>query len=493
MALSGPQAIKSLDEAVRDIRREEEDVGKKLARISDRTAKLSERQAALYRELAMFRLTDERRDDTNARLSAAEIEANALIERHRTGLVEVEKTVTKLDRDVAALARKRRLLLDEIDKHQQGLKSLSKQIAAEMSKDPAYEQQRSETERLQKIAVEAMTKTEQAEADQETKGKPYRDDPLFMYLWETGYGTRNYKANNLVRWLDGIVARMVRYQDARPNFAMLNEIPMRLRDHAEHQAEIAAGAERKLDELEQAAIDSAGGKPMRLALEKARTQIDELDAKMVALEDTRDEAAVRLREFTEGRDDAFERAATLLADGFEATGMKQLLALAEATPSPRDDDIVLKLGDIFAGLAELDAEARDHKDRLKALTARRREIEDIEFEFKKARFDDPRSVFREDNLAGDVLNQFLRGAITAAVYWNAWQKSQSWRPGTTDWGGGIGLPHSGRTFRFPNRKGSSTPGSFPTAPRGGPSGFSRPRTGVRGTRRSGGFKTGGGF
>ena len=36
-----------------------------------------------------------------------------------------------------------------------------------------------------------MRKTEQAEADREQKGRPYRDDPLFMYLWERGYGTRN--------------------------------------------------------------------------------------------------------------------------------------------------------------------------------------------------------------------------------------------------------------------------------------------------------------
>ena len=42
----------------------------------------------------------------------------------------------------------------------------------------------------------------QAETDKEEKGKPYRDDPLFMYLWERGYGTTNYRAPPMLRTLD---------------------------------------------------------------------------------------------------------------------------------------------------------------------------------------------------------------------------------------------------------------------------------------------------
>ena len=57
---------------------------------------------------------------------------------------------------------------------------------------------------------------------------------------------------------------------------------------------------------------------------------------------------------------------------------------------------------------------REQKARLKTLAARRRELEDIQYEFKKQGFDNPRSTFREDKLVGDLLNDFLRGGITAA-------------------------------------------------------------------------------
>ena len=55
---------------------------------------------------------------------------------------------------------------------------------------------------------------------------------------------------------------MVGYHKARPNFAMLNEIPLRLREHAERQEANAEAARRELAALENAAIDAAGGKPI---------------------------------------------------------------------------------------------------------------------------------------------------------------------------------------------------------------------------------------
>ena len=152
---------------------------------------------------------------------------------------------------------------------------------------------------------------------------------------------------------------------------------------------------------------------------------------------------------------------------------------------------------------------REQKGRLKILAARRRELEDIQWEFKKQRFDDPRSSFGEERLVGDLLNDFLRGGISAASYWEHWRRSQNWSTGTSDWGGGFGLPNNGRSgdpdaggggFQWPEgsfggggggrSKGSFGGGSGRSSSGGG---FSRPRTGSSGTRKHSGFKTGGGF
>ncbi len=493
MALTGPQALNSLDDAVRDIRREEDDIAKRLARGAERMAKLKETEAELYRDLAVLRLKDP--DALTGQLSSAENEARAILDQRSSDMATAEAELKTLDKTIADKAGKRQDLLAEIDRAQAALKALSAKIAQTVAADPAYAKKRSEVENLHRVAEESLRKTEVAETDREQKGRPYREDPLFMYLWEAGYGTKTYKANNLFRYLDSLVARLVRYDRTRPNFAMLNEIPLRLKEHADRQAEAAEAAEAELDAIEAKAIDAAGGKSEREALATAQQKIAALDADTVSLEDERDEKAVAFRHMAEGRDPKFEKALNLLAAGLEQQDVKSLIAEARRTPSPADDAIVKRIDDTRSQITEEESESADHKARLKLLAARRRELEDIAFEFKKARYDDPRSTFHEDRLAGDMLNDFLRGAITAGSYWNAWRNSQRWRPGTTDWGGGVGLPRSGRASRLPSRQsGFSWPAPGGSSPWGGGSGgFSRPRTGSRGTRTGGGFKTGGGF
>ncbi|HEX2137928.1 MAG TPA: hypothetical protein VHG30_18895 [Microvirga sp.] len=93
------------------------------------------------------------------------------------------------------------------------------------------------------VVRRAEEKAAQAAADRDEKRRPYEADPLFMYLWRRGFGTRDYRASNLVRYLDRKVAHLIGYEAARVNYAMLLELPERLREHVERlKQERAAGA-----------------------------------------------------------------------------------------------------------------------------------------------------------------------------------------------------------------------------------------------------------
>ncbi|HHG89727.1 MAG TPA: hypothetical protein ENJ90_04505 [Devosia sp.] len=513
MALSGPQALRSLDDAIRDIRREESDIGKRLSRSTERLAKIQETEAEMYRKLARVRLDPEVQSQIEGRLSRAENRARQVIKEHASQLGKAEKQIKQLDEAIAVLARKRSAALESVDDAQAKLFALSSKIASTVTKDPDYANLRARADELQAVANESLKKTRQAEADQETKGKPYREDPLFMYLWEAGYGTRNYKANNLVRWLDSKVARLVDYRNARANFSMLNEIPLRLREHADRQIALAEEAEEQLDALEDRAVEKAGGGPIKRALQKAQEELERIDLEMLEAEDKRDNLSEEFSALAEGGNPTFSKAVGELASALAGQDIKNLVAMARKSATRQDDAIVAKIDDARTRQKDEEDETRELNARLKVLAQRRRELEDIQWEFKKSRFDDPRSTFRKDELVGDLLSEFLKGAITASNYWGQWQRSQNWKAGTSDWGGGIGLPRSGRRSpwsgatktqwprasapRNPVSRGR-LPGlraprpSTPRAPTPRP-GFTRPRSGSRGSRRSGGFKTGGGF
>lgn len=519
MTLTGPEALRSLDEALRDIRREEDDIAKRLARSAELVTKIRETENELFRQLAKVRLDSSTQAELGSRLTDAETRARDMLKKHAAELAATEKALQAEDQKIAALTAERAQAVAEAGTLQGELKGIADRIEGEATQNPEYQKQRTLAEQLTQVAEEALRKTEQAEADREQKGKPYRDDPLFMYLWERSFGTRNYRANNLVAWLDGMVARLVGYPEARPNFAMLNEIPMRLREHAERQQQTAIAARQALTALADAAIDAAGGKPIREKLARATARIQEIDAEMVAVEDRRDDLARQQRDLAQGSDPAFAAAIAALAETLQRNDMQTLLAEARLTQTGQDDTIVKQIDDARSRAIEEESETKDYKARLKTLAARRRELEDIQFEFKKANYDNPRSTFREDKLVGDLLNDFLRGGITAAGYWDQWRRSQNWSGGGYeheyraprrddddddrrrrdreraeestgfDWpdisfGGGSSRRSSGGSWgRLP---GGSSGGGF-----GG--GFSRPRSGSSGSRTHGGFKTGGGF
>ncbi|WP_417310565.1 hypothetical protein [Devosia sp.] len=504
MSLSGPEALRSLDDALRDIRREEDQIAKRLARSAELVGKLRETESELFRQLAGIRLEAGTQDELAGRLTQAEVKARDLLRQHAQELAQAEKDLKAVDKQIAALAKERVQRVAEAEEIEGRLKTLADAAAVEAAKDPAYVEKRAAAEELVQVAAESLSKTEQAEKDREEKGKPYRDDPLFMYLWDRGYGTKTYRHNNLIAYLDSLVAGLVNYPEARVNFAMLNEIPLRLREHAERQQALAEAALAELDELERSAVDAAGGRPVRDALEDVEARMAAIDQEMVTLEDTRDALTNQQRDLAEGSDPAFGSAVSGLAEALGREDIRSLLDDARRTQTGQDDTIVKQIDEVRQRQHEEEEDSREHRSRLKTLAARRRELEDIQYEFKKQGYDTPQSSFGEDNLVGDMLNEFLRGGISAADYWGRWRQSQHWngRRGGGSPGGGFQWPDSsfggGSSRRGGGFSGSwgrlPTGGGFRGGSRGGSGGgFSRPRSGSSGSRRSGGFKTGGGF
>src|SRR5262249_34551438 len=147
---------------------------------------------------------------------------------------------------------------EAVEKAGAPITALTAQVQKQLADNEAWKAQHAKFESAANIAQAAEDKAKQAEADRDNKRKPYEADPLFMYLWKRGFGTASYAAGNFVRFVDRWVARLVGYDTARPNYAMLNEIPLRLRDNAALREKQLEGEHGALDKLERAALESAG-------------------------------------------------------------------------------------------------------------------------------------------------------------------------------------------------------------------------------------------
>ncbi|AEQ50063.1 hypothetical protein KKY_15 [Pelagibacterium halotolerans B2] len=479
--------MRALDDALRDIRREEDEITKRIARANERVGKLRETELGQLRALAAVRLSPEVQSELAGTLGRAETSAREMLKGHAAAMADMEKALDDKEADLAKLTAERQELLENIQTWQAEIDALGEPVRAALENDAAYGALIAERAETEKVATEADRKADMAETDREEKGKPYRDDPLFSYLWERGYGTGAYKAGNITRMLDDWVARLVGFANARPNYAMLIAIPDRLREHAERLASDVDALDDKVAARQSAALDAAGGGKARSNLENAQTRVAAIDTELLAIEDAREDLTKKQKQIADGGDPAFAKAVDMLAEAISGTGIEKLLAEAQATRTQEDDAIVVRLEETRRRIVEEQLELDDERARLKVLEARRRELEDIEFEFKKSRYDDPRSRFGNEKLVGDLLTEFLKGGMTAAAYWGQWRDSQDWT-GTSGPIVPTSRPRSSRSkggFSLP-------PGGFsPRPPSGGNwGGFSRPRGGGFG---GGGFKTGGGF
>ena len=487
--ISGPEALRSLDRALDEIRRDEKQMTRLQADAGARIARLREIEAEQFIALAELRLDPARKTEISGELSRAEKQARSILEQHEGQLSKVGGRLDEIDDELRAVGEKRAEAQSVYEQAEAELDALSDEVFKGLKTDEKYQAQLAKSDEAKSIAEHALKKTETAEADREEKGRPYREDPLFMYLWESGYGTSSYDANNLVRFFDKKVANLVRYHDAKPNFAMLNEIPMRLREHAERLLAAADKEHEKLKKLEDKAFDAAGGKSYRLNSEKAAKQITKLDDQQLALEDERDGLARQQSKMTDGGDSAYQEAVSILTDGLQRETLGELYANARQTSSREDDLIVRKIDAVRDEIAEQEEDMAEAKTRLKTLASRRRELEDIEWEFKKSRFDDPRMKF-DDDLVEDLLGEFLKGAISAAGYWGHWQDAQKAM--------GLGSSKSRRRKHKRTKSGPWSKGNLDFGSFGTPSSdFSRPRRssrkGSKGSRKHSNFKTGGKF
>lgn len=426
MSLNGPDALRALDEALRDVRREEDEIAKRASRGAELLLKLQAQEAELYRLLGATRL-DEAGRAAQARL-IAEIDntVETAISRYDAAFADAEAAVQHAEADLARGNAERSALQSEASKRDGELSAHVAMARPKLGSDAGYAAKLAAARELAAMAEAAVAKAAEAAADSEQKGRAWRVDPLFMYLSGRHYGTPHYASRGLFAGLDARLARFIGYDAAAANYALVKELPVLLRRHAEALQERARTAAAEVAALESVAIDSAGGRSAREAIEALAPRIDALDQENVVLQDRRDSAIAARAALAHGNTPAYAEALDELDALLDHPELRPLLDAARATPRDDDAGVVGQIDDLLQRVKDERAEAREYAEQLGVLAIRRRGLEDIQYEIRQRGFDNPHSRFSEGRLVHDWLNDFLRGGVSTAAYWDRWRQAQSW-------------------------------------------------------------------
>jgi hypothetical protein len=443
--ISGRQALAQVEQAVGKLRRQEAQLEQASQSAIEEVTRLRFERTEGYRELARLKLDAIRKNEIDRELDAAEQQAMNLIESRRQALQALTERRRQAEERVHEAEARRHGAAEALETALDQIDALRKSVEGQMRVSPEWAASRARVDEIAGMAQQAERKAAQAEADREEKRRPYEADPLFMYLWARKFGTPAYRVNPFSRFMDRLVARVVGYDKARANYALLNEIPERLREHAQRVSGRLVQERARLTALERAALEKAGIKAQEAKAVAARTGLDDAER---ALSEAREALASFDRSYDasvlEG-DLPFRDAVELLAEADAREDLRSLLQEALATPDPRDEGIVRRLQENDDRMTLAVRRAAEAHGRLKQAAQRRAEVEAVLDDLRHRGYDAPYGQVGNEAVLGNVLGGVLAGSIGGAilreVLRGGFHRGPS--PWDSDFGGGLPFPPPG--------------------------------------------------
>jgi len=498
--ISGHDALQQLDTRLVRLRGRLNDAIQAADSIDGRLGEIQSHRVNALQRLAAMRL-DVIQDADIEDLDRLHRQALELLQSHsdyieeeRSAIETASDKISDLETRRADLSAAHQALETEIEAKLEQIEETLKNDAAYVGLVEAYEDADAIAERAeQKLAV--------AIDEREEKSAAYLGDPLFSYLWERGFGTTEYESGGLFKMIDGWIAKLCKYQGARPNFARLNDITDWLSNHSATTSNAAATAKTLLETEERKAIEDAG-------IPADEDKADTMRADMVQIDEDITGAETHHTELTEqhartliGEDGPARQARKLLERGLQTMSMPDLRMLVAETVSLDDDEIVDDLVSLRTEEMSLELETERVSEAPTRLGEELGAFEALRRRFKDARFDSDFALIKIA-LFDDALSNLASGRTSVSRALKQIHQSVRRRERRTR--NGFGGRHSGSEFQIydileviaeeamrggmggigggRNRRRSS----FPTRKRSS-------RRSSRSRKRGGGFKTGGGF
>lgn len=539
--ISGRDTLNTLLSTIAEEQQRMRQVDASLSTNNDELLKLDSSRMQELQRLARMRLNYLANDKTRVE-DTSDQQLLKFIAQRDSAYGALQQRVSELEEKSKALEAERAGAMANLDAAAKAIEDAEVATQRRLESDAGYQAKLEATREADRVAGRADAKATQSESEQATKGEAYRADPLFSYLWRRKYGTAEYRSGGfifapLIRYLDGRVARLVGYQDARANYNRLTEIPLRLREHATNARAAADAAHAELERLDVEARKADGIPALEDKKAAVEAGIAKLDAAIQEASERHAAAMAESEKFAKGADENYLNAVEFMRTQLEAAPLDVLRVRALATPSPEDDLVVSRLAGFAKRREELERTVAELRAGAEASHKRAQELDWLRTNYTRSGFDAPNTAFRDAGAVKTGLTQYLTGLITMDALWRLLTQQRTAVPTRVDptfgsggfgrgtvWGGGTtpppvnpgpvidvigsvleGIFGAGGGVGGSSRGGSSRGGSggfgggFGGSSRGGSGGFgggskgggSRPSGGSM--PRGGGFKTGGKF
>ena len=480
--------LAAIESASWTIRNNEEQIYSAIKKASQDIAQLQQSQTEQYKALALLNLDEITQPTALREVTSTEKRISEKYDLYKQLIQSAEEETETVKNRLSQAEGERSRILAELEEVQKKKHIEEEKTKERLKNDPVWQDQ---TEKIKNFIAKvsaAEEKLKASESDRDKKSRPYLDDKLFVYLHNLRFGTPEYEGNRIARWGDSYVARIIGYEEARQNFFMLNEIPVRLEKHL---TAMRGSLERIKEDAKSSfrhALEQDGIAAVEKDIEALLDQQSQNNNAIKSLENLLENKEADYQSLVDGNHpNGMNAVITDLISALKSKTLDRLMQDALKTQTSEDELIIQKIATSETKIKALKKQILEFRSQLFSISKKKAELGRAKEDFHNAGYEYQNGSFDNESAIVHIISEILKGAMTSRhlreILYNNYRKTtyQHQRDDDDDWlGGGFG---GGRGSRGGfGGGGGSRSGGF------GGGGF---RSG--GGFGGGGFRSGGGF
>jgi chromosome segregation ATPase len=424
MSISGSSVSNKIKEQLSVVESGHEKLSSKIYDYEKKITGLMEEREDTYNKLAVIYLPEIDSESVGKTLKEVQKEVRAIFEEKQERRKKVEELMQaskenkkSLEERFDDVTEKLKIKAAEHDKVKDTVMKECKEIPKYndtiLQADKAEEKLKQNKIRVEEVKNEAMEKL-----------PAYENNKLFSYLLKRNYGNDVCMGNPVTKRLDGFVAKVVNYDEAKKNYDFLKSMPELMKEEVGARQKELDSLVKNLQEIENEAGSKHGLQKIissGVTLFKERKKISE---EMGKLDDKYKEYIAERKELDNTKGEYHQTAIKKLKEYLKGDSLADLKEKAKATSGTEDDKAVYRIEEIDAEIREFKDKSKDVKKERDDMGEKLEKLKDVYKKYTSSNYDSSNSNFESGFDINNLLILYMAGQMSHNDVWKDIEKHQ---------------------------------------------------------------------
>lgn len=418
MSISGSSVNSKIKDQINETENGHEKLSSKIYDYEKKITGLMEEREETYSKLAVIYLPEIDAESVKKTLKEVQKEVQAIFEEKQERRKKVEELMQASKENKNGIEAKFDDVTKELKTTAAEHDKVKEAVMKECKDVPKYKDTILQADKAEERLRQNKTRVVEVKNEAEEKLPAYENNKLFSYLLGRNYGDNGYAGNMITKKLDGFVAKVINYDEAKKNYDFLKSMPELMKEEVKARQKELDSLVKNLQEMESKVGSKYGLQKIiseGISLFKERKKIGE---EIEKLDEEYKKYLAERKEIDNTKGGYHQTAIKKLKEYLKSESIADLKEKAKATSGTEDDKAVYRI-------EEIDTEIRDFKDKSKDAKKERddmgeklEKLKDMYKKYSNNNYDSSNSNFKSGFDINNLLILYMAGQMSHDDVWN---------------------------------------------------------------------------